>query len=308
MRNARTPHVCTGLIAVALFAGAPGLWVSGCAEAELSYAEDPGGRGGNGGALSSGGSSTGGRSSSSGGRATGGTPSTGGSTTGGVSPTGGRAPTGGAPATGGRPTATGGATGGLSPTGGAPATGGTVSSTGGAEPTGGVPATGGSAPTGGAPSTGGPPDNVLMSYGFEQSDPDGWRARGTATLTITDEQSHSGESSLKVTGRTANWHGAEYDVRSLVTAGDAYAVSVWARPASGSPSSTLRLTREVQGCSVEQFVWLDSAENATSSAWVELSGTLSIPASCAPSKLLVYVESTDATASYYVDDTSMSPL
>ncbi len=308
MRNARTPHVCTGLITLAFFVGAPGLWASGCAEAELSYADDVGGRDGSGGAVATGGTSTGGRSSSTGGNGTGGAPATGGRATGGVNATGGGAPTGGAPATGGRAPATGGATGGRSPTGGAPATGGAVSSTGGVDPTGGVPATGGSAPTGGAPSTGGPPDNVLMSYGFEQSDPDGWRARGTATLTVTDEQSHSGESSLKVTGRTANWHGAEYDVRSLVTAGDAYAVTVWARLAAGSPSSTLRLTRELQGCSGEQFVWLDSAENATSSAWVELHGTLSIPGSCVPSKLLVYVESTDATASYYIDDTSMSPL
>ncbi len=39
---------------------------------------------------------------------------------------------------------------------------------------------------------------------------------------------------------------------------------------------------------------------------MELSGTLTLPAGCDPSKLVVYVESTNATASYYVDDTSMS--
>lgn len=144
-----------------------------------------------------------------------------------------------------------------------------------------------------------------MSYGFEQSRTDGWRARGTAALTVTDEQSHSGDSALEVTGRTAGWHGAEYDVRSLVTPGASYDVTVWARPTAGSPASTLRLTRELAGCGGEQYVWLDSAENATSSAWVELSGTLSIPSSCNPSTLLVYVESTHATLSYYLDDTSM---
>jgi endo-1,4-beta-xylanase len=125
-------------------------------------------------------------------------------------------------------------------------------------------------------------------------------------VTVSDEQGHSGSSALKVTGRTATWHGAEYDVMSLVTPGDSYDVTVWARPTSGSVSSTLRLTREVQGCGAEQFAWLASVDDATDEEWVELSGTLTLPSSCDPSKLVVYVESTDATASYYVDDTSMS--
>ena len=305
MSKARNDHVRQGLVALVFAAGGAGVWANGCAEAEFADQGDwaNAGQGGKGGAMATGGaaSETGGRSPSTGGTASGGTRATGGSApTGGVSVTGGRSPTGGAPATGGVVSPTGG----RSPTGGAPATGGAAPATGGVVATGGAPATGGSAPTGGTSS---PPDNILMSYGFEQSqDPDGWRSRGTATLTITDEASHSGDFALKVTGRTAGWHGAEYDVSSLVTAGDAYDVTVWARLTSGSASSTLRLTREVQGCSGEQFVWLDSAENATAAAWVELGGTLTIPTGCSPSKLVVYVESTDATASYYVDDTSMS--
>jgi hypothetical protein len=284
------------------------MWAGGCAEAESSYGPPGnfGEEGGTGGAEATGGvgSATGGQSPSTGGSVTGGAPgSTGGSggmATGGLSATGGKASTGGAPATGGKASSTGG----VSATGGAPATGGAVSSTGGAQATGGAPATGGSTATGGTSS--GVPDNVLMSYSFEQSSTDGWRGRGAASVAVSDEQAHSGSSALKVTGRTAAWHGAEYDVMSLVTPGDSYDVTVWARPTSGSVSSTLRLTRQVQGCDTEEFVWLDSVDDATDAAWVELSGTLTIPSSCDPSRLVVYVESTDATASYYVDDTSMS--
>jgi hypothetical protein len=151
------------------------------------------------------------------------------------------------------------------------------------------------------------PDNVLTSYSFEQSKTDGWRGRGAASVTVSDEQSHTGSFALKVTGRTAAWHGAEYDVMSLVTPGDSYDVTAWARLTEGSASTTLILTREVQGCSIDQFVRLDVAENATDTGWVELTGTLTLPASCDPSVLLVYVESDNATASYYVDDTSMCP-
>jgi endo-1,4-beta-xylanase len=91
----------------------------------------------------------------------------------------------------------------------------------------------------------------------------------------------------------------------LVTPGYEYQVSVWARPAAGSASSGLMLTRELQGCGSTSFVWLASVADATDAAWVKLSGTLSIPSSCTPTKLVIYVESSSATLSYYVDDTSM---
>jgi endo-1,4-beta-xylanase len=146
-----------------------------------------------------------------------------------------------------------------------------------------------------------------MSYSFEQSKADGWRGRGDATLTVSDEESHTGSFALKVTDRTAAWHGAEYDVTSLVTPGDSYDVTAWARLTEGSASAALILTRQVQGCEIEEFVRLDTAEDATDAEWVELTGTLTLPASCEPTSLLLYVESADATASYYLDDTSMCP-
>lgn len=92
---------------------------------------------------------------------------------------------------------------------------------------------------------------------------------------------------------------------SLVTPGANYTVRVWARPATGSPSSNLMLTRELQGCGATSFNWIKSVTGATDASWVELSGTLSIPSDCVPTKLVVYVESSDATLSYYVDDTTM---
>jgi hypothetical protein len=316
MWNERNGHVGQRLVAFALSVGAAGVWASGCAEPETSYGGDRGSVreiGGNGGAMATGGvdSGTGGQIPSTGGSATGGAPGSGGgsgrggASTGGLSATGGRASTGGAPATGGMAPSTGGrsATGGAPATGGALATGGTIS-TGGVVGTGGVPATGGSKATGGSGSV---PDNVLMSYSFEESTTDGWRGRGAASVAVSDEEHHTGSFALKVTGRTAAWHGTEYDVMSLVTPGDAYDVTAWARLTEGSASATLILTREVQGCDIDQFLRLDTAENATDAAWVELSGTLTLPASCDPTRLLLFVESDDATASYYVDDTSMTP-
>lgn len=252
------------------------------------------------GGSAQGGSGTGGRASGGGSTSSGGVSATGGSkSTGGVS-----ASAGGTPATGGSPNYTGGTspTGGAASTGGTSNTGGSPSYTGGTSPTGGATSTGGTSNTGGSPSTGA---NLLTSSGFETGLTDGWRGRGNAVLAVSAEQYHAGLHSLKVTGRTATWNGAEYDVTTLMSPGASYEVTAWARLAPGSASSDLILTRELQGCGTTSYVRLNSVASATDAAWAQLTGTLSVPSGCSPTKLLIYVESSNATVSYYVDDTWM---
>lgn len=169
---------------------------------------------------------------------------------------------------------------------------------------------GGASPSGGSPSggTGGQGSvNLLKSASFEAGSVDGWYKRGSATIAVSSEQAHTGTRSLKVTGRTASWHGVEYDVNSIVTPGEIYRATVWARFASAPSNAGLMLTRELTGCNgQEQFTRLDEVTNAPSSAWIELTGALSIPSGCSPTKLAIYIESSDATASYYIDDTSLT--
>lgn len=149
--------------------------------------------------------------------------------------------------------------------------------------------------------------NLFQGSSFEGSTTEGWYARGTATIALSTEQARTGSKSLLVSNRSASWHGVEYDVRDVVTAGASYRVTVWGRLTSGT--NTLILTRELQGCSGEdQFVRLEEETGASASAWVELSGTLLVPVSCSPSKLAVYVESPDKSLSYYIDDVRLEAL
>ncbi len=322
----------SGIGIVLVASSAAGAWLGGCAESEtpdpVGYGRggqaqagqgpasggseaESGGWTSSGGYTLQGGASSGGTVASSGGSAQGGSSmggrggsdGTGGATTGGVSTMGGANATGGAPSSGGSTV-----TGGASSKGGSTASGGAA--TGGSKSSGGAPSSGGASATGGAPSTGGTSAtaNLFQSSDFEGSSVDGWKSRGTSLLTVTAEDHHSGSQSLKVTGRTANWHGAEYDVKSVITPGETYDVTVWARPVAGSPSSEFKLTRELVGnssCGSSQFEWIKTAAGVTDASWIELSGTLSIPSDCVPTKLSVYVESTGETVSYYMDDTSL---
>lgn len=334
MSSAHNPRRLTSVL---IAAAASCVW-AGCADPQLpdhrDLAEDSSDEGGQTAAFGGNDSVAGGRAASTGGTASFGGHTAQGSQTGGAAlggnsqSSGGALPvgsggtrTGGSSATGGVATggvASGGGnqssggfsnTGGISTTGGVSAAGGTVTTGGayvtGGNTTGGLTSTGGASSMGGVASSGGATSNLLKSSGFEGSSTDGWVKRGTATIAVSAEQAHTGARSLKVTGRTSGWHGAEYDVLSLVEAGDSYTVSVWARPTPGSATSNLMLTRELQGCGATDYVWLATAANATDAAWVELRGTLAVPSTCSPTKLVIYVESSNATLSYYVDDTSM---
>jgi len=124
-------------------------------------------------------------------------------------------------------------------------------------------------------------------------------------VAVSTAQAHSGDQSLAVTARTSAWHGAQYDLLDVVTPGVSYRVTVWGRLASGSAS--LILTRELEGCSENEFVRLDEI-TGSSTAWTELSGTLLVPSSCTPTLLVLFVESSATTTSFFIDDVELERL
>src|SRR5690606_23297351 len=117
----------------------------------------------------------------------------------------------------------------------------------------------------------------------------------------------SGENSLLVTGRTANWHGPVMDLPPLST-GRVYGGSVWVRLASGTPATQLNFTlkRTVTGSDPE-YIQLGSAE-VTASSWVELSGSFTHIANGELQEHFLYIESSSegAAASFYVDELELA--
>ncbi|WP_156968524.1 carbohydrate binding domain-containing protein, partial [Cellulomonas bogoriensis] len=61
-----------------------------------------------------------------------------------------------------------------------------------------------------------PGENVVIhETGFEAGT-DGWFGRGDAEVEVTDAEAHEGDSSLHVTNRSADWHGAAMNLFPLV--------------------------------------------------------------------------------------------
>jgi endo-1,4-beta-xylanase len=133
----------------------------------------------------------------------------------------------------------------------------------------------------------------------------GWFPFGSPTLTNSTEQALTGTHSLKTTSRTATFNGPGISLTGQVTPGASYRVQVSARLAAGEPPTQLRVTvmRSLSDGS-SAFDTVVGNTSVTADAWVTLSGNYSYTAT-STTGLILYVESTSATASYYIDAFSL---
>jgi endo-1,4-beta-xylanase len=149
---------------------------------------------------------------------------------------------------------------------------------------------------------------AVVQNDFEDGSPQGWIPRGPVTLTNTTEAAAGGVRSLKTTGRTQGFHGPSLNVVGLLTRGATYQVTASVRLVAGQAPAPITVTvqQTPAGGSGNQFVTIASNANVTDGAFVTLTGLYSFGADMAG--LLLYVESADATASYYLDNFSITLL
>ena len=140
----------------------------------------------------------------------------------------------------------------------------------------------------------------MFSSTFE-SGKDGWTSRGNTTLALNSSNYYSGSSSLKVTGRAESWQGAAYelDAKEFVP-GNSYSFSTAVM--QNSPSAVeMKLTLQYKDASGEANYSTVAKADAESCKWTKLENTsYKIPAGA--SELILYVESTESTTDYYIDN------
>ncbi|MFD0478979.1 endo-1,4-beta-xylanase [Nonomuraea thailandensis] len=107
-----------------------------------------------------------------------------------------------------------------------------------------------------------------------------------------------------MSGRTATWHGAS--IAGPFVRGVGYTVTAYARLAAGQPASTIAMTVQRTPTGGETTYERVAAATVTDGAWVRLSGGYQFTAESTDVQL--YVESSDATSRYYLDDIVLSPL
>ncbi|WP_339269594.1 endo-1,4-beta-xylanase [Paenibacillus sp. FSL R5-0470] len=137
---------------------------------------------------------------------------------------------------------------------------------------------------------------------FEDQKAGGFVGRaGTETLTVSNEANHTdgGSYALKVEGRADTWHGPSLRVEKNVDKGQEYKISLWVKLIEPA-SSQLKLSTQVGNTSAS-YNTLASKTISNNDDWVQLQGTYRY-SSVSEEYLTIYVESSDAIASFYIDD------
>jgi endo-1,4-beta-xylanase len=144
-----------------------------------------------------------------------------------------------------------------------------------------------------------------LHIGFEDGSTGGFEPReGFGEVTITDREAHTGTHSLLMTGRTNGWHGASINVTDLIVPGVTYQISIWVLP-DNPESSRFRLSHQVGHGDLATYDNIEVETVSTEDGWVQLSGTRTFPDS---NYITIYVENDTSTASFFVDDFSLTTL
>lgn len=143
---------------------------------------------------------------------------------------------------------------------------------------------------------------------FETGTTEDWVSRGGVTLEASDTQAHSGQYSLLTTGRTSGWHGPQHSMLDVIEPQGVYAFEVSVLLAEGEPDAPIQLTLESTAESTGETTYaaIASADTVTDSEWVTITGEYTPPERAFSMNL--YVESATATASYYIDDVTVTEL
>lgn len=147
---------------------------------------------------------------------------------------------------------------------------------------------------------------TVVQHGWEDGSLQGWAPfGGGVVLTNSTAAARSGTHSLLTTGRTAGFNGPSLNTLPLLSAGTVYQFTASVRLVSGEPSTQVRMTmRRTPSGAADQFEQVAPLTTVTDAAWVTVQGAYSFTGSV--TGLLLYIESSSATASYYVDDFSIT--
>jgi endo-1,4-beta-xylanase len=142
---------------------------------------------------------------------------------------------------------------------------------------------------------------------FEDATAQGWTSRiGGENVAATNEASHQGSYSLKVSNRSHPYDGASMNLAGKVQTGCKYRFSAWVKLTSGEPATNMRLSFQVGSGGSTSYLTVIGNTPVTDSAWVQLSGDYLISSSF--DTLSMYLETSDGTASYYLDDFDLTSL
>ncbi len=139
-------------------------------------------------------------------------------------------------------------------------------------------------------------NEIVVQNDFEKGT-EKWETRGErVSIKSAKDQAASGEKSLKISGRNANWNGTQLNVTKMLSSGKTYNFSVAVRLNKGETPDEIKMT--MQGGDT-QFYGI-AITKATAAEWTTFSGKFK-PSGNDP-YLLLYIEATRDKTSFFIDN------
>lgn len=140
---------------------------------------------------------------------------------------------------------------------------------------------------------------IILQNDFEDKTAQNWNVRGDGVQMFSSNA--AGSQSLKVSGRTAAWHGLGLDISPMLFKGRTYVITVSARLVKGEPSDSLKISmQETPQKGKPTFTEITHLTTVTDREWVTLSGEYKVTTN--DNNLLIYVEAAGATTSFFIDN------
>ena len=142
--------------------------------------------------------------------------------------------------------------------------------------------------------------NLVSNGDFELGHVNGWSS-WNGTVAATTEIANSGNYSLKLSDRNGNGPAVYNNLKSLVTPGQTYSVSM-AVTIQGAATAPVNITRKLTCGSDTTYSWVANTSAVAEGEWSLLAGDITIPADCIVNDLIVYAEGPAGGINLFVDD------
>jgi glucosylceramidase len=149
---------------------------------------------------------------------------------------------------------------------------------------------------------------VIFTGDFESGSVESWVSRGGVTLAASGAQASSGDYSLRTTGRTSGWNGPAHNMLDIVEPLGVYEFALDVRLLEGAADAPIQLTMQTTSENTGETTYsrIAGADTVTDDAWTTIAGEYTPPEPA--SQMQFYVESTDATVSYYIDAVAITMI
>ena len=141
--------------------------------------------------------------------------------------------------------------------------------------------------------------DIVVSNDFEKGT-EKWESRGPVSISSSKDQAASGTKSLKVSGRTAFWQGAQLNIIKLLSPGKIYKFTASVRLGKNNKADNVKMTIQRGSGGGESTYDGLALVNANADEWKTLSGTFK--PSGGDGYILVYFEAEQPATSFFIDD------